>query len=166
MTSRNKKPTGKIRRFLRVLLIIVVIYCSYIALLFTGVIIESFKHGDRLDKESKVYIDRNVPVILSNWSKSELKSRADEAFLTTVSDKEIDDLLNYSSSTYGKLISYSGSEGESGISAHVWNFIPNVTRRAEYTVKAQFEKGPANIRVMLINRDGKWFIIGFFIKPL
>ena len=103
-----------------------------------------------LDKQSKAYVDGAVPRILSNWDESEFLSRVSPEFTQAVDKQELDKLYT-SFRKLGKLRTYEGSKGQSSVIA-------------VYTCKADFDTGPADIKVSLIQHGGRWEIAGFDVN--
>ena len=70
--------------------------------------------GERLDKESKTFMDRAVPAIAANWDVEELRKRASEEF---DADADYDDVAEYFDSLLrlGSFAAYHGSTGEATI---------------------------------------------------
>lgn len=113
--------------------------------------------GKALDRGSKRYVDSTVPLLVSNWDESELLSRASPELMRATDKQELDKLYHMFREL-GKLRAYEGSKGQSYMSMTTQNG-KSVT--AVYTCKADFDKGPADIKITLVKHGGKWEIAGF-----
>jgi Na+-transporting methylmalonyl-CoA/oxaloacetate decarboxylase gamma subunit len=139
-----------------ILIILGMIFLIIIVLVATMIGVTAVK-GSALDKESKAYVDSVVPRIVSNWDESELLSRASSEFMQATDKQELDKLYTLFRKL-GKLRVYEGSKGQSYISMTIQNG-KSVT--AVYTCKADFDAGPADIKVSLIQHGGRWEVAGF-----
>ena len=61
----------------------------------------------------------------------------------------------------GKMLTYTAQE--QALLAH--EFPKGTTISATYVIKAQFERGSAEIDVKLIKHGDQWQILGFHVKP-
>ena len=117
--------------------------------------------GNRLDKESKAFVDAAIPAIVSTWDVGEIEKRA---------SPEFNDEMDYDSleqdfgelQQLGKLVEYKGSSGESNITL---SFQYGYEITADYTASADFEAGSTDIRISLIKQGGQWQILDFRINP-
>ena len=117
--------------------------------------------GTDLDKSSKAYVDQAVPLIVSSWNPQKLISRVHPEFLNQIPKDDITALFNMCSEKLGKLKEYKGSEGQANI-----DFSPRgKTLTAKYRAQASFEKGDAQITINIMQNNGKWQIVGFFVQP-
>lgn len=116
--------------------------------------------GGKLDASSKAYVDRVVPEIISTWSPETLKREASVELSQQVTGDELRSAFQ-TFSALGSLIAYRGAKGGSKIS--ITPQTGKVTT-ARYAVDAEFEHGDAVIDVNLVQRDGRWQVLGFFVK--
>jgi hypothetical protein len=116
--------------------------------------------GDALDRSSHEYVDEAVPAISKEWSVDEMKKRASEEFLATMSKEELVEFFGYVRENLGNMTVYKTAEGEAKIM--YMNSKKNVS--AYYVAEAVFEKGPAHIQVSLIQRNDKWQILGYRVN--
>jgi hypothetical protein len=123
-------------------------------LLVGGFIGYAAYQGRALDASSKAYVDKNVPLIISSWSKDELLKRASPQLLKIVDEKpdQIDHLFQ-EFAKLGAMRSYDGSKGDSNVS--YTNKDGKVTT-ASYIADATFENGNARVTVRLIQTSGSW----------
>lgn len=120
--------------------------------------------GGDLDGTSKAYVNEVVPIILSSFDPQELTSRASPELFKTLTKDKLSTLFSTLSSQLGAFKKYHGSEGEAHIRLNILPAAKIVTAR--YLAKADFEKGSAEIKVELIQHNGKWQILGFFVNFL
>jgi len=115
--------------------------------------------GSRLDASSKAYVDANVPPIIGTWSSAELLKRASPELRKVVSDEELSRLFK-KLSQMGALIKCEEAKGDSNVS-----FTPAEGKviTASYETKATFEKGPATIKIRLIQEKGQWMLLKFYV---
>jgi hypothetical protein len=113
--------------------------------------------GSALDKESKAYVDAAVPAIISSWNEQELLKRASPEFQHATGPGDVDRLFGWFR-TLGQFQKYEGANGEATISV-----TPQTGRviSARYVAKAVFDKGEANIEVVLMKHGNLWQIAGF-----
>ncbi len=119
-------------------------------------------NGPRLDESSKAYVDTNVPIIVSSWSKEELLKRSSPQLLAVVnkSPEQIDQLFK-KLSTLGAMQHYEGSKGQAYL---FFNYPQGKSVTAKYVADAKFEHGEANIQIQLVQTSGEWQIINFHVN--
>lgn len=117
--------------------------------------------GTALDKESKAYVDAAVPAIVSSWSGQELLDHASPEFKQATSGADVGRMFSVCR-LLGKMLAYRGSQGQS-LMAH--DLAKGTTISASYVVKAEFERGSAEIDIKLIKHGDQWQILGFHVKP-
>ena len=132
-----------------------------ICLFVLGIFLYGNLTGPSLDKESKLWVDKVVPEILSTWSPEILIQNSSSEFLNVVSKETIKNSLIESSEVLGSLKEYKGSRGESGI--HIGGQGKVIT--AEYVVEIDFEKGSATIFIQSVKENGEWKIRNFALSP-
>jgi len=134
-------------------------------LLVGGFIGYSSYQGRALDASSKEYVDNNIPLIISSWSKDQLLNRASPQLLKVISEKpdEIDHLFA-GFAKLGAMRSYDGSKGDSNIS---YTNTDGKVITASYVAEAKFANGNARITVRLIQMSGSWqFLLFNVTSPL
>ncbi|HMA87634.1 MAG TPA: hypothetical protein VKP89_02695 [Burkholderiales bacterium] len=120
-----------------------------------------FYVGPRLDASSKAYVDEQVPIIVSTWSKEELLKRASPELRRAITDERQLDQLLARLSRLGKLKHYDGSKGEANIS-----FLVRAGKvvTASYIAGATFENGSAQIAIRLIRHGDQWQLLYFNVS--
>jgi hypothetical protein len=116
--------------------------------------------GNALDKESRVYADAAIPATVTTWSEKELLDRASPEFKQAITIDQLDRLFRWASSL-GRLQKCEPAQGQAGIS------VTSQTGKvisAQYTAKAQFEKGEAIITLGLIKHGQQWQIARFDVQ--
>lgn len=133
-------------------------------LIVTGVvsIVVLVVKGTALDKESKAYVDEVTPKILANLSKQTLFQHASDELKNSASPEEFDKIFNWFGKL-GRFKEYRGSSGQANISV--------TTERGKqitgiYQAQAEFENGPATIKITIIKKGDTWQIMGFNINSM
>jgi len=117
--------------------------------------------GNRLDKESRAFVDLAIPAIVSTWDVSEIEKRASPEFNEEVDYDDLEQDFGVLQQL-GKLLEYKGSAGDSNITLSL-QYGYEIT--ADYTASADFEAGSTNMRMSLIRHGGQWQILDFKINP-
>ena len=110
--------------------------------------------------EAKAYVDRIVPAVVMRWSSGDLFANASREMLRDITLDRIDTLFASFSKRLGRLQAYGGSQRE--------GYFFKLTMRGRvltyvYLVTARFERGPAQIRVRAVWRDGEWKLSDFYV---
>ena len=113
--------------------------------------------GSELDREAKEYVDKVTPIILANLNKETLYQYASEEFKTA----PFQDAMFAMFARLGQLREYKGSNGQTNVSDTSANE-KDIT--GVYQAEAEFETGPAIIKLTIIKRGDRWQIIGFNIS--
>ncbi|MEO6536598.1 MAG: hypothetical protein ABIT47_02825 [Candidatus Paceibacterota bacterium] len=116
--------------------------------------------GTAYDKESKAWVDNEVPKIVSNWNSNELIDHSSPELLVIMNKDQANAFIASARDGLGSMKKYNGSTGESGI--HINNGKQTIS--AEYVAKADFEKGSADIDIRLLKEGGIWKILYFHIQ--
>lgn len=116
--------------------------------------------GSKYDASSKAYVDRVLPEIIGAWSAHTLEQEAATKLKLEVPNEQIGSTFRRFS-VLGRLVAYRGSHGESKVSFTLKN---GEVVTAKYEADAEFEHGNAEIDVSLVRPDGRWQIVGFFVK--
>jgi hypothetical protein len=122
--------------------------------------------GSTLDKESKAYVDENLPLIISAWDEQELLNRASPEFMQNTKMKALDKDFAFLSRKFGNMQSYQGSEGQSYVNYSIMPSNIGRVTTAVYAAKVTFANGPAAIRLGLIKHGDAWQITGFKITTV
>ncbi len=117
--------------------------------------------GGRFDASSKSYVDAAVPLIVANWSESELTARAAPQLMQTTTPEQLTKLFTWFSSL-GPMKKYCGSQGQSSVFMSPQE---GKTVSARYVACAKFERAEASIQITLIqDKDKAWKIAGFHVN--
>lgn len=116
-------------------------------------------NGSRLDKSSKDFVDRSVPIIAATWSPSELLRRASPELIqaTNAHPEQLQQLFD-KLSQLGALKQYDGSKGDSNV---YLDSRKGKNISAAYTAYATFDHGSAKFSVKLVQKDGLWQYVNF-----
>jgi hypothetical protein len=118
--------------------------------------------GTRLDSSSKAYVEVNVKPVVETWSKEELLKRASPELIEILGkDPDQVDRLFTKLAKLGALKSLSEPKGQAVIS--VKNDTGKVVS-ASYTETGEFENGHADFNIRLIQIDGQWRFLGFYVN--
>jgi hypothetical protein len=118
--------------------------------------------GSKLDASSKAYVDQTIPVIASGWSTDELTNDASPELKQTIGTQSAQlDKLFQKLSGLGALTHYNGSKGTSNI---FFDTRKGKIITATYTANATFEHGDAQFSLKLIQHDGQWHYLGFYVN--
>ena len=145
------------------LLIILGAVFLVIILLVAVVVGVAAVRGSALDKESKAYVDRNLPLIISAWDEQELLSRASPEFTQNTKREDLDRGFSGLSRKFGKMQSYEGAKGQSYVSYRVLSSHSGRVITAEYVARVTFAGGSASIDITLIKHGEQWQIERFEI---
>jgi hypothetical protein len=115
--------------------------------------------GNALDKESKAYADAAIPAVVTTWSQKELLDRASPELKQAVTTDQLDRLFRWVSGL-GQLQKCEPAQGQALMSATTQT---GKMISAQYTAKATFQKGEAEIKVVLIKHGNEWQILNFHV---
>ena len=118
--------------------------------------------GSALDEESKAYVDDVTPKILANLTTENLFQYASDELKNSAPEEEFVKLFNWLNKL-GQFIEYKESKGQANISVTTQNG-KQIT--AYYEALAEFETGPATIKVTTIKKGDNWQVIGFHINSM
>ncbi|PLY05111.1 MAG: hypothetical protein C0625_13840 [Arcobacter sp.] len=118
------------------------------------------KKGDALDEQSKTYVEKVVPEILSDLRPATLLKYSSSELIDSANKDEIDKLFKW----YGKLGKYKQMGDVVGGSNINYSQEKGKVVSAQYQINTEFETGPATIILVLIQRDDKWQIYNFKIN--
>lgn len=131
-----------------------------VATLIGGIGVVAY-NGNKLDAESKSFVDSAVPAISANWNSHALLERASPEFIQGVSPDQLKAGFDQFS-MLGHLANYEGSQGEANMA---FFFGSGGSISASYVAKARFENGEAVFRITLVKRNGHWLIRALNIRP-
>lgn len=141
---------------------LIVLGSIFLVLIVLGVVGIAFVavSGKALDRESRAYADAAIPAIVTNWSEKELLDRASPEFKNAVNFDHLDRMFHWFSSV-GHLQKCDPAQGQSTVG--ITSQTGKVTK-AQYTAKAQFEKGEATLTLGLIKHGDHWQILSFDVR--
>jgi len=161
-TNQNKHKTKKI--IIISVLIIVVLAIGFIGWnIYIGFFVNpSHYNGPKLDSESKAFIDREAPLIYSNWNAQEMINMSDPVLLAATPPQTLRQYFQTYLSQYGIMQSYDGSIGQAGI----FTFPGKVVIAAEYISKIRFTNSLALITSDFNQNNGVWQFSGVRVSPI
>lgn len=118
--------------------------------------------GKSLDDESKAYVDHVAPAILSSLNKETLFVYSSDELNKSASPAEFDKIF-YWFAKLGRLKEYKGSKGQANI---LFTTEKGQQITGNYEAYAEFEKGPATIKLVTIKKGDKWQVMGFHINSM
>jgi len=145
----------------KALMILGGIFAGLIVLGVIGFVFIAVK-GTALDKESKAYVDEVTPAILANLNKETLFRYASDELKNAASEEEFDKIFDFVAKL-GEFKEYKGSSGQANISV--------TTERGKqitgiYEAQAEFENGPATVKITTIKKGDNWQVMGFHITSM
>jgi len=143
----------------KVLMILGGVFLILVVVVAAGIGVIAIK-GRGLDRESKQYVDSAIPAIVAQWNEGEISRRASPEFKAAVGDDDLKKLLTMFR-RLGKLSRYNGSEGQANMSVTTAH---GKVISAAYVAKADFETGPAEIKLSLIKHGDQWQILGIHVN--
>ena len=113
-----------------------------------------------LDKEATTYLTNEVPKIVDHWNSQNLLDRASTNLVAVLKPRQKLDQLFEMFQQLGSLKQLDTPKG----SVVTTSFTGQGTHTVgNYTIQADFEKGPASISVQLLRVGNDWKINGFYI---
>jgi hypothetical protein len=147
----------------KLLIILGAIFLIVMILVAVGIGFVAVK-GSALDKQSKAFVDRNVPLIFATWDDEALWSRASPVFMQATPKDKLDSFFTSFSHKFGKMQAYQGSKGTTYMNDRVLSSHSGEVITAVYTAHVIFDAGPADVKVTLIKHGDEWQIEGFNIN--
>jgi hypothetical protein len=115
--------------------------------------------GPELDKESKDWVDKIVPEIISSWDVDGIISNSSSELLRVTPREKLKKLFTTLSNELAHLKEYKGATGESWIDFN--NGVKTIT--AVYIAEAVFTKGSAQIAIRGIKEADGWKLCSFHV---
>lgn len=148
------------------------VFLAALLLLGVGAAVYAYK-GVALQKNAAAYVQANVPLIVQNWNPEEVVKRAAPEFLVPAVREGLPAVFEQLS-RLGPLKKLGKPQGgivvadlqlafrenrahvsvNSGQLQPVW---------AEFVTDADFEAGPAKVKMILVRRGNDWRIMGFWV---
>jgi hypothetical protein len=129
-----------------------------LAILVGAYIGSLISHIHDQDDQSKAFVDRNVPLILSTWDEESLLKQASSDFISANSKDDLGKEFTGLSHKLGKMQAYQGSNGRSNT---YFSLRGKELVIADYQAKVIFAKGPADISLTLVKNGDAWQIQRF-----
>lgn len=131
-------------------------------LVIVGVVAAIFiPKGLALDRDAVAYIETNVPPIVETWSSEELVRRAAPEMLSPSAKEQMPKMFSWLASL-GKLKRLDKPVGQVGRGVYPGTQFSGTW--GDYVANAEFDGGPAQIRVVLRRSGDSWQIIGFHVN--
>lgn len=142
---------------------LIVLGSIFLALIVLGALGIGFvaMRGNALDKESKAYADAAIPAIVTTWLEKALLDRASPEFNQATAAVQVYRMFRWWESSLGRLQKCEPAQGQSLMSVTTYG---GKTISGHYTAKAQFERGEATIRLVLIKHGDQWQILRFDVN--
>ena len=133
----------------------------FIALfVFLAICIGFFRYyGSGLDISSNKYVKKIIPEIASSWNSQVLIKSSSVEFKKKASEAQIDQLF-FKLSRLGALSKIEISKGNCRMG---YTSGEGLLVTAHYQAVATFAHGEANFTINLIQHNGQWQILGFFV---
>ena len=123
-------------------------------------VVALFAYSCQLNKEAKAYVEDAIPKITGQWNDQELINRASPPMLAAMKTRANVDNLFSRFRQLGALKQIDEPKGSAGVQTFTGK---GVVRYGNYIVHAQFERGPATIRIQVLRENDVWKINGFHI---
>jgi hypothetical protein len=123
----------------------------------------SFAWAFQQDKSARRYVAAAVPAIFNDWNVDALKQRASE---------QLNDDPQFSSGASRLFLMLDKALGElketeepRGNAGYGWgDASPAQGTYGDYFIRAEFERGPAELRLLVVREHGAWRIRGFNVN--
>lgn len=134
---------------------------------------EAWHKARSMERDGAYYVQTTVPLIVANWDADEVLKRAAPAFSTPAIREGLPQVFQ-TFSQLGALERMGKPKGmvtfadyHLSVGDHDVPMPPQLLKPvwARYTVDATFEAGTASVIMDLLRRNGRWEIVGFYIKP-
>jgi hypothetical protein len=140
---------------LAVLAVVVVVMGSWRA-------VSLWRGFSTIGSETKTYVDDAVVEISGHWDKDALMRRASSGLKKTVSARPqaLESLFTSALAGLGDMVRYKGASGSVTMKATTET---GTTVSGKYTATADYQNGPATLRLGLLKEDGAWTIDSFSV---
>lgn len=134
-----------------------------VLILIVAVLVGFMVHqGIGLDSSSEAYVEANVRPIVDTWSKDELLKRASPQLVDILHrDSDQVDHVFAKLAKLGPLKSLGEPKGQSLVAVNAGS---GKVITAAYTESAEFENGHADFTIRLIQIDGQWRFLTFYVN--
>ncbi|HZP91867.1 MAG TPA: hypothetical protein VFB20_03155 [Burkholderiales bacterium] len=117
-------------------------------------------HNGKLDESAAAYVEGNLPAIVRPWNAAALERRLAPEMLTAYNRHAIEEYFS-GLAALGAPKSLGKPAGRVGRGVYPGTTINGTW--AEYDVDAQFDAGPAEIKLVLKRVDDGWQIASFYV---
>ena len=138
-----------------------VLFALFISFVVIGIATVAIK-GSALDKESKAYVDIVTPIILADLRKDTVLKYASDDLKKISKPEDLDKLFAWFK-RLGTFQKYNGSTGQAHISMTTQS---GKVISGQYIADADFDTGPAQIKIVTIKKGDEWFIQMFNIGSM
>jgi hypothetical protein len=135
---------------------------SVVLVVILACLIGSFAYrASRLDKEVVIYLERELPAIISTWDSQALLDRSSPELLATLKSSEDTERLFVVFRRLGPLKKLATPTG--AVSSGAFSGTGSFTL-GRYTADATFEHGSAQLRIQVRRSESGWKIDGFHVN--
>ncbi len=135
------------------------IFAVLVVLAVVGIVVVATK-GSALDKESKAYVDRIVPVICTDLTFDSISQHASAELLSSAPQEEFEKVFTWLRKL-GEFKEFKGSSGQT----HMYYTTPaGKSITGQYVAQVEFETGPAQVQIVTVKKDDEWKVQLFKIN--
>lgn len=118
------------------------------------------RDGAALDAQSKAFVKNAVVAIADDWDSEALWQRSSARFRAVTKEQDLRNFFAAARQALGHMTAHDGPRGQATI------MVTNQGRRvaANYSVRATFERGDADIQIGIVKDGAQWRIEGFHIN--
>jgi hypothetical protein len=122
-----------------------------------------FSWAHQQDKSARRYVSAAVPAIFNEWDLDALKQRASEQLSNDPQFRsDAPRMFLMLQRALGKLKRTQDAEGTAGY--NVGGTSPAQGTYGDYVIRAEFERGDAELRLLVVRERGAWRIRGFNVN--
>jgi hypothetical protein len=118
--------------------------------------------GSALDKESKAYVDQVTPIILADLRKETLLKYSSDDLKKIAKPEDLEKIFDWFK-RLGTFQKYKGSTGQANISMTTQS---GKVITGQYVAEADFDTGPAQIKIVTVKKGDQWFVQMFNINSM
>ncbi len=115
----------------------------------------------RLDGENRAFLAEVVPPILESWDPQKLTQVASPELIASAPPEKVSEMFNVFRSRLGAFQSLGEFQGRAEMNATTQH---GAMTMGQYQAAAQFTRGPGQVIVHTVKRDGAWRILYFRIN--
>jgi len=114
------------------------------------------------EKSARSYVSAAVPAIFNEWNFEVLQQRASEQLLNDPQFDSAPQMFRMLGRALGKLKTAQEPEGTAGY--NLGTASPAQGTYGDYLIRAEFERGQAEVRLLIVRERGVWRIRGFNVN--